>query len=101
MAKKRPVKVAVIGCGTISGIYMENLSKRFSIFELVGCSDLIPERSARRAEQFRIRQMTNAEIYTDPEIEMVMNLTFPEAHFEVSRDALRAHGPREVQGAPV
>ena len=88
--KKKPVKVAVIGCGTISGIYMENLSRRFSIVQLVGCSDLIRERSARRAEQFGIRQMTNEEIYADPEIEMVMNLTFPEAHFEVSRDALRA-----------
>ena len=90
MARKKPVRIAVIGCGTISGIYMENLSKRFSIVELVGCSDLLPERSAKRADQFGIRQMTNAEIYADPEIEMVMNLTFPEAHFEVSRDALNA-----------
>ena len=90
MARKTPVRTAVIGCGTISRIYMENLSKRFSIVELVGCSDLIPERSAVRAQQFGIRQMTNQEIYDDPSIEMVMNLTFPEAHFEVSRDALRA-----------
>lgn len=90
MAKKRPVRVAVIGCGSISGIYMENLSRRFAIVELVGCSDLIPERAEKRAQQFGIRAMTNAEIYADPSIEMVMNLTFPEAHFEVSRDALRA-----------
>ena len=67
MARKKPVRIAVIGCGTISGIYMENLSKRFSIVELVGCSDLLPERSAKRADQFGIRQMTNAEIYADPE----------------------------------
>lgn len=90
MAQHKKVKAAVIGCGTISNIYMENLRSKFSIIDLVGCSDLIPERSAARAEKFAIRQMTNDEIYNDPEIEVVMNLTFPEAHYEVSKAALLA-----------
>ncbi|MGI6334390.1 MAG: Gfo/Idh/MocA family protein [Saccharofermentanales bacterium] len=90
MAQHKKVKAAVIGCGTISKIYMENLTTKFSIVDLVGCSDLIPERSAAKAEAFGIKQMTNDEIYNDPEIEVVMNLTFPEAHYEVSKAALMA-----------
>lgn len=90
MAQHKKVKAAVIGCGTISKIYMENLTTKFSIIDLVGCSDLIPERSAARAESFGIRQMTNEEIFNDPEIEVVMNLTFPEAHYAISKAALMA-----------
>ena len=90
MAQHKKVKTAIIGCGTISNIYMENLKSKFSIVDLVGCSDLIPERSAARAEKFGIRQMTNDEILNDPEIEAVMNLTFPQAHYEVSKAALRS-----------
>lgn len=90
MAQQKKVKVAVIGCGTISKIYMENLTTKFSIIDLVGCSDLIPERSAARAQQFGIKQMTNEEIYADPEIEVIMNLTYPQGHYEVSKAALMA-----------
>ncbi len=90
MALKKKVKAAVIGCGSISHIYIKNLTSRFSIIDLVGCSDLIPERSKARAEEFNIRQMTNDEILNDPEIEIVMNLTFPQAHFDVTRAALAA-----------
>ena len=79
----------MIGCGTISKIYMD-LTTKFSIVDLVGCSDLISERSAARAETFGVKQMTNDESYDDPEIEVVMNLTFPEAHYEVSKEALMA-----------
>lgn len=87
----KPVKVAVIGCGTICRMtYMPNLMNKFQIVEVVGVSDLIAERSKAMAEKYGIRQMTNEEIYADPEIEIVCNLTYPESHFEVSRDAMMA-----------
>jgi predicted dehydrogenase len=90
MAQVKPVKVAIIGCGTISFIYMTNLKNKFRITELAGCSDLIEARSAKRAAEFGIKQMTNEEILKDPDIEMVMNLTFPEAHYAVSKQILEA-----------
>lgn len=90
MSQKKPVKTAVIGCGTISHIYMTNLKNKFRIIDLAGCSDLIEERAARRAAEFGIKKMTNEEILGDPEIEMVMNLTFPQAHYAVSRQILEA-----------
>jgi len=64
----QPVKVALIGSGNISYTYLNTLSSGFNIVELVGCSDLIPDRSKARAETFGIRQMTTEEILQDPEI---------------------------------
>lgn len=90
MKEFRPVKAAVIGCGMISKIYMKNLKERYNIIDLVGCSDIIPERSAARAEEFGIKQMTNEEIYNDPEIEVVVNLTYHTSHYKVSKEALLA-----------
>lgn len=90
--QKKKVKVGVIGCGTICKMtYMRNMVYKFDILEVVGCSDLIPERSKAMAEEYGIRQMTNEEIYNDPEIEVVCNLTYPESHFEVSKAAME-HG---------
>lgn len=86
----KPVKTAVIGCGMISEIYLKNCCALFNVLEVVGCSDIIPERSAKRAEQFSIQQMTNEEIFSDPEIELVINLTYHTSHYPVSRAALLA-----------
>ena len=51
---------------------------------------IIPERSAARAEEFGIRQMTNQEIYEDPEIELVINTTYQLSHYIVAKEALLA-----------
>lgn len=90
MAKIKPVKAAVIGCGMISGIYMKNLTQIFTSVELVGCSDLFDWKAKKRAEEFSLKVMTNEEIFADPEIEMVLNLTYASAHYEVSKAALEA-----------
>lgn len=85
----RPVKTAIIGCGMISPVYFESC-RYFNVLELVGCADIVPERAQKRAEEYGVRVMTNEEIYADPEIEMVINLTYPTAHYEVTRAALLA-----------
>ena len=73
----------------ISGAYIKTLQES-DIAEVVGCSDIRPERSKARADEFGIRQMTNEEILADPEIEVVLNTTYPLAHFEVAKAALQA-----------
>jgi len=88
--KPKPIKVGLIGAGAISGTYLNNMINRFAILEVVGCSDIIPERSAKRAEEFKIRDMTNEEILNDPEIQIVVNTTYPTSHYEVSKAALLA-----------
>jgi predicted dehydrogenase len=86
----KTVKVGLIGSGAISYTYLDNMTKRFDILDVVGCSDIIPERSEKRAKEFNIRQMTNEEIYADPEIEIVVNTTYPRSHYEVTKAALEA-----------
>ena len=57
------VKAAIIGSGMISGIYMQNLTQTFNdVVELVGCSDLIPEKAEKRAQEYGIKVLTNEEI---------------------------------------
>ncbi len=90
MSAVKPIKTALIGSGEISGIYLKNLTQTFLITDMVGCSDIIPERSKKRAEEYGIRQMTNEEILKDPEIKIVVNTTYPKAHYEVSKAALLA-----------
>jgi predicted dehydrogenase len=86
----RKVKVALIGSGAISWTYLQNMTERFGILDVVGCSDIIPERSAGRAREFGIRQMTNEEIWADPEIKIVINTTYPSAHVEITETSLNA-----------
>ena len=85
------VKVAVIGCGSISDKYMTNItSGKFSILELVACADLNAAAAQAKAEKFGCKVMTTDEICADPEIQMVINLTVPAAHYSVIKQCLEA-----------
>lgn len=83
------MKIAVIGCGMISDIYLKNL-KNFDVVDLVGCADIRAERAKEKAEAYQIQAMTNQEIYDDPEISLVVNLTYPTSHYTVAKEALLA-----------
>jgi len=86
--KKRGV--GIIGCGTISQTYLNNLTSKFSIINVVGVSDKLRERASEKSEAFGVRHMTNEEIYNCDEIDIVVNLTNPPSHYEVSKAALLA-----------
>lgn len=86
----KPVKTAIIGCGVISKTYLDNCCRKFKVLDIVGCSDIIPERSAQRALEYGIKQMTNQEIYDDASIELVINLTYHTSHYIVSKESLLA-----------
>ena len=85
------IKVAVIGCGSISDIYMTNITRgKFEILELVACSDLFPAAAQAKAEKYGCKAMTTEEICADPSIDMVINLTIPAAHYPVIKQCLEA-----------
>jgi predicted dehydrogenase len=88
MAKDQ-LRVGVIGCGDISKTYLKNLPT-FNTINLVACADLLPERAKARAEEFGIQAMPVEEIYTDPDIEMIINLTVPKVHAEINRKSLQS-----------
>ena len=83
--------IGIIGCGNISGIYLTNLTKRFVHTRVVACADLIRERTQAATARYGVpRACTVEELLRDPEVEIVVNLTPPRAHKDVSRAALDA-----------
>ena len=85
------VKVGVVGCGMISEIYLSNMTTMFSdVLEARACADISQTAADKRAEQYGIMAMSVDELMSDPEIEVVLNLTVPEAHYEIARKALIA-----------
>ena len=88
----KPVKVAMIGVGCISGIYLKNLTTRFQNVELIGVCDLVRERAENAQRDYHIPKIyeTMHDAFRDPEVEVVLNLTRPCEHFEVSKAALLA-----------
>jgi predicted dehydrogenase len=84
------MKVGIIGCGNISAIYLEN-SKWLELIEIVAVADMVLERAQARATEFNVpKAYTVDEILADPEIDLIINLTIPQAHAEVSLAALEA-----------
>lgn len=86
------VKVGVVGCGAISGIYLERMCRTFSgILEVIACADLLPEKAAAKAQQYpSVTAMPVDELLSHPDVEIVVNLTVPKAHAEVATAALEA-----------
>jgi predicted dehydrogenase len=86
----RPVQVGLIGCGYISGRYLQN-ARLFPDFEIVACADAAPERAAERAAEYGVPAVrTVADLLGDPEIEVILNLTTPDAHASIALAALDA-----------
>ncbi|MDI6828220.1 MAG: Gfo/Idh/MocA family oxidoreductase, partial [Armatimonadota bacterium] len=83
------VKVGIVGCGNICGIYFQN-AKMLEAIEVRACADIIPERAKAKADEFGCKAMSVEELLADPEIEIVLNLTIPNAHASIAIAALEA-----------
>lgn len=85
------VKVGVVGCGNISGIYLENLTKLFVNTEVYACADLIKERAVEAAETYGIPHVwSTEELLNSDDIQIVVNLTTPAGHYDICKQALLA-----------
>lgn len=83
-----PVKVGIIGCGTISSVYLKMLTQ-LPITNVVACADILLERARTQASEYGVpRACSPEELLADPEIELVVNLTIPEVHASISLAAL-------------
>lgn len=86
----KKVKVGIIGCGNISPIYFKNCINIFEILEVKACADLIFDRAKAKADEYGVKAYTVEEMMADDEIEIIINLTIPNAHYSVCNDALDA-----------
>ncbi len=85
-----PVGVAVVGCGTISTAYLTNLTS-FPDLRVLFCADLDIERAKAQAAAFGVPAAGSvADALSVPDVAIVVNLTVPAAHAEVSAAAIAA-----------
>lgn len=86
------VKIGFVGVGSISGIYLQNITNMFGEIEIIGVCDLIRERAEKAKEEYNIPKIydTMYDLFADDEVDIVLNLTRPYEHFDVSKAALNA-----------
>ena len=86
----RKLKLGLVGCGNISDVYFQNC-KKWPVMEIVACADLIAERSKEKAQQYDIPKSCGVkELMEDSGIDVVLNLTNPQAHAQIYLAALNA-----------
>jgi len=81
--------IGIIGCGNISAAYMQ-LGPLFRGIEVRACADANPEASAARAAEFGLDAVSIDQMLARDDIDIVVNLTVPAAHYDVSNAALDA-----------
>ena len=64
----------------------------FKEIEVIGVCDLIRERAEKAVKQYNIPKLYNDmyELFADPEVDIVLNITRPDEHYAVTRAALEA-----------
>ena len=85
-------KIGFVGCGAISGIYLKNITELFKELEIAGVCDLIPERAKKAAEEYNIPKVYGDmhELFADADVDIVLNITRPYEHFDVTMEAIKA-----------
>ena len=81
--------VGVIGCGNISAAYFR-LAPLFKGIEMRAGADIDMKTAQARAKEFGVRAETVDGLLAARDIDIVVNLTIPAAHYEVSRAILDA-----------
>jgi len=86
---KETMGVGIIGCGNIVQAYF-NGCKMFPILRMVSCADIRMDVAREAAERNGVKAYSVDELLADPEVDIVVNLTVPKVHAEVSLRALEA-----------
>ncbi len=86
------INIGMVGVGAISGIYLKNITQTFKEIRLVAVCDLIRERAEKAQAEYNVPKLydTMYELFADPEIDLVLNLTRPYEHYGVTKAALLA-----------
>ncbi len=85
-----PVHVGIIGAGMISGAYLDALTTRFSIIQVDAVGVRTPSKGKWVTEKFGIPVCTIEELLANETIELIVNLTPPDAHAEILERCLLA-----------
>src|SRR5262245_42845271 len=89
--KTKRIRIGVIGCGSVSGVYLPHLTK-CPFVEVVSACDIIPERAERRAKEHKIphRYPHIDQMLAGPPFDLIVNLTDMQEHERLNRQAIEA-----------
>lgn len=91
--------VGIIGCGNISTAYL-GLAPNFKALEVRAVADLnMDAAEARAAEYEGVRALSVDDLLAADDIDLIINLTVPAAHFDVTRRILE-HGKHAYSEKP-
>lgn len=87
--QQQKIKVAVIGCGSVSTQYLPHLSNS-SYVELVSTCDIIPERAKQQAAKYGIPNHYPHidQLLKGPKFDLMVNLTDMQEHGRLNNQAL-------------
>jgi predicted dehydrogenase len=85
----RTLGLGIIGCGNISTTYF-SLAPLFRGIEVRACADIKPDAAEAAAKTYGVRAETVEGLLGAADVDIVVNLTIPAVHHEVSRRALDA-----------
>lgn len=85
------IRVGVIGCGSVSNMYLPHLAKNPYV-ELVSACDIIPERAKTQAEKYHIPNPYPHidQLLTGAEFSLLVNLTDMQEHERLNLQAIEA-----------
>jgi predicted dehydrogenase len=81
--------VGIIGCGNISTTYL-GLAPLYRAIEMRAVADIDMKAAERRAAEYGVRAETVDGLLAAPDIDIIVNLTIPDAHFAVTHRILEA-----------
>lgn len=85
----KDLRVGIIGCGNISAAYL-SLAPMFKGYDIVAVADIDMKNAQARADEFDVRAQTVDALLAADDVDLVINLTIPAAHVDVSRAILQA-----------
>ena len=85
----RGARIGIIGCGNISDTYF-TLAPLFKGLKIVACADIKAPLAKAKADTYRVSALTVDGLLKSDEIDTVINLTVPNAHYAVTHAILSA-----------
>jgi predicted dehydrogenase len=85
----RKVGIGIIGCGNISTAYLK-AAQRFPVLDIKAVADMRSEAAEKRGAEFNVPGMRVDQLLKRDDVEIVINLTVPLAHTDVSLAVLNA-----------
>jgi len=83
------LRVGIIGCGNISTTFLK-YAPLFRALELAAVADINMAAAQARAAEFGVRAETVDDLLAARDVDVIVNLTVPAVHYEVTRRILEA-----------